>query len=88
MTADELREQAVELTLVRFVEALETQVVGVTVEMLNRLDFPNALLDFVQSWERAPNDADTGVAPLPSGIQGWGDDEDTQPIGVHNRSNP
>ena len=86
MNADELREQAVELTLVRFVEALETQVVGVTVEMLKRLDFPNALLDFVQSWERAPNDADTGVCPLPTGV-GWGDDEDTQPIGVHNRSN-
>jgi hypothetical protein len=87
MTADELRAEYLALTLQRLAEGLGTIVLGVDVDTLKALDFEGALKDFVAAWEKAENDADTGVAPLPMGV-GWEQDETTEPIGVHNRSNP
>jgi len=84
MNAAELRALEMKRTLRRMVESLETVFVGVTVEMLETLDFPAALRDYAGACERAVFEADTGVGPLPVGVA-WPDDEATEPIRVGNR---
>jgi hypothetical protein len=84
-TVDELRAQLLEQTLQQLVEYLSPLKAGLDLEDLEALGVDQAfLLELVDKYEHAPHDADTGEFKLPDGI-GWGADETTEPIGVHNR---
>jgi hypothetical protein len=87
MTADELRAQHLADTLQLLVEHLTPLKAGLDLEDLAALGVDEAfLLDFIDRYERAPNDADTAEIVLPAGVGGWPADEDTEPIGLRNRS--
>jgi hypothetical protein len=89
-TVDQLRAELLEQTLQQLVEYLSPLKAGLDLQDLEALGIDEAfLIDFADRYEHAPNNADTGEYLLsalpPHAPDGTWLDEDTEPIGVHNR---
>lgn len=69
MNADELRADRLHKTLERMAESLSAVMVGVNVDLLETLDFPAAILDYVEAHNSAVFEADTQEHVLPVGIR-------------------